>query len=273
MQIQAQGTGHLAHGFLGRLYIQIHMPVQQAWRQAPQQQVRIRHCWLLPPLAVAGRARRRAGAFWTHPQGASHGHMGDGAAPSADRMNLDRRHLDGVIAQRGLAADQGFAVLDQRDIRGRPAHVEPQGILVTRQGGHEGRARYPARRSRHHGMDRAFRGPLNRHQAAVGADDVDVGRELDGFQLFFEIGQITPHGRPHIGVHHGHQRAFVLAKLRQDVGRKGNGNIRPGFLDDRAQAPFVIGIGVGMQQGNGDRFHAGVYQFPHRPAGRHFVQG
>ena len=128
-------------------------------------------------LAVCGGAGLRAGRLRADAERLRElGHVRDRAAAGADRVHVDRRHLDPEVADRGLAADRRLAVLAERDVRRRAAHVEGEDVVEARLARDEERACDAAGRAREDAVDRVARRLARRHQAGVGAQDVDVRR-------------------------------------------------------------------------------------------------
>ena len=121
-------------------------------------------------------------------------------------------------------------------------------------------------------MGRRIAGSRDAHETAVGAHDVHRGVQVDGAELVVEALEVAPHARAHVGVHHRHQGALVLAELRQDLAGEGNRNVGAGFQNQRLE-PLLVGVvGVGVHQGHGDRLHPGVEQLADRLAGLRLVE-
>ena len=273
IHVQVEGAGDLADRGRRGIGVERHLPAEQARGEAAQHHVRIGHRGLDPALAVAGGPRHRARALRSDPERAGHRHVGDGAAAGADAVDLHRRHLYRVVAERGLARDRGRAVAHQGRRRSEvPPMSESQGVSVSGEPGHERGARHSAGRSREHGVSRRVAGSGDAHEPAVGAHDVHRRVQVDGAELVVQALEIAPHARAHVGVHHRHQGALVLAELRQDLRGEGDRNVRAGLQHQRLE-PLLVGVvGVGVHQGDRDRLHPRVEQLPDRFAGPGLVE-
>ena len=207
------------HRGAGGLDVERHLAAEQARRQVAEHDVRVGHGRVGAALAVGRRAGLGAGRLRADAQRAGElRDVGDRAAAGADGVHVDRRHLDPEVADRGVADDRRLAVLAQRDVRGRAAHVERQDVLVAGAAGDVERAGDAARRAREDAVDRVAGRLRRRHQAGVGAQDVHVGVRADALQAVLELAHVRRHLRPHVRVHAGRQRALVLAELGHDVG-------------------------------------------------------
>ena len=60
------------------------------------------------------------------------------------------------------------------------------------------------------------------------------------------------HQRPHVGVDDGGRGALVLALLAQDLARERDVHLGQLLGEDRAEAPLVLGVEVGVQEADGD---------------------
>ena len=81
-------------------------------------------------------------------------------------------------------------------------------------------------------------------------------------QRLLQIAEIALDDRLHVGIGGGGAGALVLAELGRDLGGERDGNVRGALGEALADAPLVRGIGVGVQQRDGDglaaRFDHGV---------------
>ena len=98
-----------------------------------------------------------------------------------------------------------------------PPHVEAQRVAMTGEPGHERGAGHPPGRSESMvwageslALAMLIKPPSDAH-------DVHRRAEIDSAELVVEALQVAPHARAHVGVHHRHQGALVLAELRQDL--------------------------------------------------------
>ena len=175
LEREVHGVGDLLHGSARALDVERHLAAQEARRQVADDDVRVGHGRLLAALAVGRRARLGAGRLRADAERAGElRHVRDRAAARADRVHVDARDLDAEVADRGLAADRRLAVLAERDVGRRPAHVEREDVRVAGLRGDVQRAGDAAGGPGEHAVDRVALRLGGRHQAGVGAQDVDV---------------------------------------------------------------------------------------------------
>ena len=67
-----------------------------------------------------------------------------------------------------------------------------------------------------------------------------------------QIAHVSADGGADIGVHDGGRGAFVLAILAQNFVRERNVTAGQFARDDFAREAFVLGVGVGMKEADGD---------------------
>jgi hypothetical protein len=220
-----------------------------------------------PASSVADRPGIRAGAHRPDADDAVVVDLDDAPSAGPDLRDVDERQLDRVAvalhqpaaqvdsrADLVLARPRREAVLEQRGLGGRAAHVErdevgtidepPQTAARDDAGGRAGldQVRRLARRGR------GWEGAAARLH--------DLERRLDPrvAQTPRERVDVAPDGRPEVGVDDRGARALVLAHLGEDVGRPGHEDVR---ADARAHelfdAALVRVIGVGVEERDRDR--------------------
>ena len=159
-------------------------------------------------------------------------------------------------------------------LRGGAAHVERQQVgkpeLAPVMGRHEGSGgragfqrpnRKAPRRLRHD------RGPGRRHHQQPPAE-AEVGEPpLEPFDVASEH-------RLGVGVHRRRGPALVLAHVPEDLGRTGYVQVRELRLHEFARRVLVHGIGIRVQEADGERLDAGRFdEVAHRRPGALEVQG
>ena len=158
VEVETERVRDLLDRGLGRIDVELHLAAEEPRRQVADDHVRVGHGRLGTTLAVAGRTGLRAGGLGTDAQRAGHlGDVGDRTAAGADRAHVDARHLDrdhlaGQAPAVGTrsALDRRLAVLGERDVGRRPAHVEREDVLVAGAARDVQCARHAARRAREH---------------------------------------------------------------------------------------------------------------------------
>ena len=186
--------------------------------------------------------------------------MGDRAAARADRVDVDGRDADAEVRDRRLAPDRRLAVLAERDVGGRPSHVEREDVVEAGFARDEERAGDAARRAGEHRVDRVAGRLARRHQARVRAEDVDVRLRADRLELGLEAADVVGDLRPDVRVHARGERALVLAELGQHVRAQRDREARIEALDDRADLLLVLRVHVRVDERDGERLDPRVDQ-------------
>ena len=242
-------------------------------RHEAEQDVRVGHGRLDAAAAVAGRPRVGAGTARSDLQPAGGVEPRDAAAARADLGDVDRRDPQELAraadqpAPRGhraadlvLAAAGDRAVLDQRGLRGRAAHVEgdhvPHAELLRHPAGGDD-ARRRARLEREH---RARLGVVGGHDAAGRLHDLERSVEADPVEAGADAVDVRAHQRPHVRVHDRRRRALVLPLLAQDLARTARARVRQLLGEDRAEPLLVPGVEVGVEEADGHGLDAEVAQ-------------
>ncbi len=99
-------------------------------------------------------------------------------------------------------------------------------------------------------------GFLGRHQAAVGAQQRDFSCHADVAQPAAQAPHVAADDRAHGGIRNRRQGSFVFLHLRQNHVAEGDRNVRHELGSDGADAGFVRAVHVGVDERNGNRFHA-----------------
>ena len=259
---------------LGRgVGIQPHLPAQQIRRQVAEHDVGVRDRRFASPPTVTGRPGLGPGALRPDAQRTrDFRDVRDRPAARAHAAHVHRRHLDGEIAQRGLARDGLAAVPTQGHVGRSAAHVQGQHVGEPGLLGDIERAGHTARGTRHHGVHRPLLRQRERHQPRVRAQDVHVRAQAVGRQLVREVTHVAGDLGPHVGVHHRGQGALVLAEFGQHFGRGRDRHRGQHFAGDLFGALLVMLVGVRIDERNRQRLDAAGAQVLQIAAQRILVQ-
>ena len=192
-------------------------------------------------------------------------HVRDRAAARTDGVDVDRRHLDAEVTDRGLAPDRRLAVLTERDVGRRAAHVEGEDVVEPRLAGDVERAGDAARRAREDAIDRVAHRLARRHQTGVRAEDVDVAGRTDALQLLLQAVDVRRDLRPDVRVHARGQRPLVLAELGQHVRGERHREPRIQPLDDLPDLLLVRRVDVRVDEPHGQRLDSRLDQVADDP--------
>ncbi len=222
---------------------------------------------LVPAEAVAGRPRIRARALGADVQHPELVRRDEAAAAGADLGEVDEREPDRVAAaldEPAAQVDPGpdlvlrrlhrQAVLEDRRLRRRPAHVERDHV------GDPGLAR-----EKRTGDDSGGRPRLDQvrrladrgrgaHQAAARLHDLERRRDPRCGQARLERADVALDDRADVGVDDGRARALVLADLGEDVGRARDVDVVSDDLPDDLGGPPLVGrVRVGVEEADRHR--------------------
>ena len=226
---------------------------------AAENDVRIGQRRTLVALAVTGRSRHRAGAFRSDLKQTAAIDRGDRAAAGADGRDLDHRRADHQAkVEHRLRRERGLGSGDNRHVKGRAAEIARDDVVVA------GRAR--DRRgsddaSGRTGQSRAHRQAARRcrrHHAAVRLDNVKRAGEFLLRQRAFKLADISAHAGLQIGVERRSRRPLELTYLRQHLMGGGKMLVRPGLRRGGQCAALVLGVGVGVDEDNGEGLRAAL---------------
>ena len=110
--------------------VQHDAPAEEVRRvEEAEDEVRVGHGGRRAAPPIARGTRRSSRALGTDVEDAAAVDMRDRAATRAQRVNVEARECDLRDADGPLARERGLAVLQERDVRARPAHVERDQIL------------------------------------------------------------------------------------------------------------------------------------------------
>ena len=214
-------------------------------------------------LAVAGRARARAGAARPDAERAALVDVRDRAAAGADRVDVDHRHEQRIAGDPGVARG-GLAdpvLRDDPDVGRGAADVERDQPLAARR-----LARPRARRARPPpGPERSS---VTGFCAAVSAEATPpfdiITCSFPGTPSSVERAreplEVAAGRRADERVHAGGREALELAELRKDVGARRDERTGHLLRHDLGGPPLVLGVEVGEEEADGDRLDAGVLQ-------------
>ena len=187
--------------------------------------------------------------------------MGERSAARADLHHVDHRdrnrHPRPLLEAVGAgdfehAGGFGGAVADQADLGRGAAHVIADDLLKPKARGHIGGKDRAAGRTGFHQTHRKSRRGLYRDQTAARVDHEHRAYRPHSGQTFLQPGQVRSHLRPDIGVRADGVEPFEFPHLWRDFVRNRHRQIEHLF-QDFARADFVRGVGVGMNQADGDR--------------------
>ena len=121
---------------LGGITVEGHRPADQLFSEPPEDEVRVRVRRSVIPAPVARRPWTRPGRLRTVAKRAGLVDPGERAAAGADRQHLDRREADRVaVLDEPLLRHPLLALVDERDVRRGPAHIEADRVLIAAQRG------------------------------------------------------------------------------------------------------------------------------------------
>ena len=191
--------------------------------------------------------------------------MRDRAAAGADLDQLDGGdlHRQAGAAQEALLArrleavgDQRLAVVDQRELGRRAAHVEGQHALQPGVAAEPGAGQRARRRAAFQQLHRRALGLADMRQAAVRQHQEQAAGNALGAQRLLQPLEIDLGERPDVGVGHRRRGAQIFADLGRDVGRQRDRQILVALGDRRADRPLVRRIGVRVQEADGEALDA-----------------
>ena len=221
-----------------------------------QHQVRVGDRRLAAAAPVGGGPGLRARRARPHAQRAAAVAPADRAAAGADRVDVDHRQRQRAaadLAPGGLAHD---AVLDDRHVARRAAHVEAQEVRLAGGGRHERGGSRTAGGPAQHRQRGVVGGGLQAGQAAAGLHDPRLGQPALRRALG-ERAQVGADERRERRVDLGGRRALVLAERPGDLVRERHvdAGAQP-RAQRRAERTLVRGVAVGVQQAHGNRLGA-----------------
>ncbi len=250
-------VGDRLHGRAGRVDVEGHLAAEQPRREVPEHDVRVGDRRQLAAPAVGGGPGRGTGRLGADAKRLRQlRDVGDRAAARADRVDVDGRDADPEVRDRRLAPDRRLAVLTERDVGGRPSHVEREDVVEAGFARDEERAGDAARRAGEHRVDRVAGRLARCHQARVRAEDVDVRRGAGRLELRLEAADVVGDLRPDVRVHARGQRPLVLAELRQHVRAQRHREAGIEALHDRAYLLLVLRVDVRVDERDGQRLDA-----------------
>ena len=186
--------------------------------------------------------------------------MSDGAAPRAERVDVDGGQGDLARPHRLVARQLRLAALKQRDVRGGAAHVEGDEVPVREQSRGMPATRDASRGPREHGSGGQPHGVGDSRHAAVRLHDEDVARVAGLAEPVLEPAEVDPEGGPDIGIDHGGAEALVLLDLGEDLGRERDVDARHEPLEGAPRRLLVAGVAIGMEVAHRDRGAAGALE-------------
>ncbi len=187
---------------------------------------------------------------------------GDRSAAIADLDQIDHRHHDRVAGGLTVALDpvigldRDLIVFDQRAFGGGAADVERQDVRLADDPAKLGRAPEAGGRAAFDHGDRNGLDGIEGIDAAIRLHDEKLAGIALAGQAAFELLEITLGLGLNIGREDGGVGALIFAPLAGDLVRCDHRYLGPARLDFGLQADFVVRVGIGVQQADGDRLYA-----------------
>src|SRR3954471_4334848 len=113
---------------------------------------------------------------------------------------------------------------------------------------------------------------LDRGDAATRGHQINGAAKLLGLQPLGHAREIAVDQRLHIGIGHRSRGPLVFTDFRAYRRRQRDPDARYFLFEDRAGAPFMLGIGIGVEEGEGDAFHILRAQLRHECTHGGFVE-
>ena len=271
--LDTQRIGQLAERRFRRHRVDLHRATQEEIGiEITQRQVGIGHRGLGATSAVARGTWLRAAALRSDIQCAEIALVRDRATTGADLDQLDRGDLDRQTgaAQETLLArrleapgDDRLTVVDQRELGGRPAHVEGQHSLEACIASEPCPGQRPCRGPAFQQLDRRALGLADVCETTVGQHEEQPARNALGAQRLLQPLEIDLGQGPDIGVGHRRAGTQIFADFRRNVGGKRNRQVLEALGNRRSDRALVSRIGVGVQEADGQAFHALLHKVGH----------
>ena len=147
-----------------------------------------------------------------------------------------------------------LAPVDDAELGRGAAHVEGEHVAQVEFASQVAGQDRASRRARFHEADRGHDRCVEGGEAAAGGHEEKGADEAAFPQRGGEPLQVAGHEGLNVGVGAGGGEAFVLAHLGADVGGQGDGEAGPFGREDLADAAFVGGVGVGVDEPDRDGF-------------------
>ena len=221
---------------------------------------------------VAGGAGDRARTARADPQRPAPVDPGQRAAARADRVHGHRRQRDDhVVLDLELGGHDRLPADHDRAVRARPADVERDEVrrpeaLPAALGARDAPGRPGLQRVR-----RTLAGGGHGEHATVGLHHHQRTGVAGLGEAALGAVEVALHRRPDVGVDHGRREARVLLEARVHAGRRPDRHL--GQLGgDRRRAPFVLVVGVGVEEADQDRLDPAPDEEPDLVGQRLLVQ-
>jgi len=179
-------------------------------------------------------------------------HPRDGAAAGADRVDVDHRNADRVVADGDVRRDERLAALDERDVAGRAAHVHRDDVLDAAAFGDVGGTLDTAGGPREERVHRASARGVGGDEAAVGLHDLQFRAHVVVADLGLEVADVAVHDGFERGVQRRRQRSLVLANFREHVAGQRVGDVESRLAEQFGDALLVVAVLEGEQQRDSD---------------------
>src|SRR4029453_7755686 len=136
---------------------------------------------------------------------------GDGAAASADGVDVDNAHEHRQTFKVGLRGDVRLAVNHQGNVKGCSAHVHTGEVAVSRDTCQFDVAHGAADRAGKQRLQRPLTSGFGGEYTAGGLHDVQWGFHSPVSEFVFQVQKVVAYDRTRVGLDDGRGRALVFA--------------------------------------------------------------
>ena len=220
--------------------------------EPPEHEVGVGHGRLRAALAVAGRAGHGAGAARAHGQHARGIHRRDRPSAGADRVDVDLPQLHRIGPDAPVLRHAEAAVPDHGDVGAGATHVAGDDVRIAAGLAQEARRDDAGGRAGQHRQHRHRLDPLGGQGAASGGHDRQVDACADLSQAPAQAAEVAAHPRRHGDVQRSGAEALVLAVFRQHLGAGGDHRIGQQGAQQSGGGLLMRGVGVAVQEADGD---------------------
>ena len=163
---------------------------------------------------------------------------------------------DGVAVDLAAVGDLHLAVLDERDVVARAAHVDDEAVLRPGRAGVREPRHRPAGRPGQHRRRGDVGDDLGGRDAAVGLHDEQDAAEVLLGQALDEPLDVAAQHRADVGVHRRRRHALVQAHLREDLRGDRQEDVGRELADHVGDLALVGVVRVGVHEADRDRLGA-----------------
>ena len=197
---------------------------------------------------------------------------GHGSAARADGVDLERRHVDRVVVDDGVARADGLAVHDEADEERRASDVGGDDVRVAELRRQRPRPDDAAGQDAPDRADGGTRGLGRRDGAAVALHDEQRSGQAVGPERRLERPEVGAEARSDLGAHDRRGAPGELPDAGADLAGQAHEQVGGGLVDEFAEPLLVGGVAEGPQQRDGDGLDALGDEGVDGGAGRSFVE-